>query len=96
MCVLLLCQSESSCDGWICQLPFRIASRCNYACRRRRDSIAVADVEEVLQEVDESKLPRVMKRSAWLQLYFRRLSEESHLFENRATSTSGRLAARCA
>jgi hypothetical protein len=47
-------------------------------------SVAVADKEEVLEGIDESKLPRVMKRSACLQLYFRRLSEESCQDQQRA------------
>ena len=67
--------------GWIYRRPYRIASRCKYAFRDRQLVTRPATIKRSLKEVDES-IPRVMKRSTWAQIYFRRMAEQQPFFDN--------------
>ena len=64
-------------------ISYRQSLQCSLAPATRSTAVDDIDVtEEAPQEIEASKVPRVMKRSAWLQTYFCRLAEQSLSVEN--------------
>ena len=79
MCVILCAIPKV--EAWL-DLPAAIDYR-NALQLTAMVDIGDAQLDEVCgcSDVDESKLPRVMKRSAWLQVYFQRLTERQRVRE---------------
>jgi hypothetical protein len=77
MCVILCAIPKV--EAWL-DLPAAIDYR-NALQLAAVVDIGDAHLDEVCgcSDVDESKLPRVMKRSAWLQVYFQRLTEQQRI-----------------
>ena len=89
MCVLL-CANPKVYD-WL-DLPSAIEYRQSLQASPADPATRIADRGEIdeVTGIAADQLPRIMKRSAWLQTYFERMSKQTALLEERQASTEDR------